>query len=184
MSDLVATPFVAKAAFAGMKDIGNGGGVHVALRNHLVVAVLARKGQTEALIAKTGIADAARGSGANGVAALGIGPGRWLFLGQNLEELAPLSGLASLSDHSDGYAVFELWGPEVRQALAKGVPVDLHPAIFTDDVAMTVIAHIGAIVWQSAPDHFSIAVFRSYAGSFWHWLAASAGEFGLVVEAA
>jgi sarcosine oxidase gamma subunit len=25
-------------------------------------------------------------------------------------------------------------------------------------------------------------VFRSYAASFWHWLEASAGEFGLAVE--
>jgi len=131
---------------------------------------------------KTGGADAARQSGANGVTALGIGPGRWLFLGSTPEQLAPLSGLASLSDHSDGYAVFELWGPKIRETLAKGVPVDLHPTVFTDDVAVTVIAHIGAIVWQSAPDRFSIAIFRSYAGSFWHWLAASAAEFGLTVE--
>jgi sarcosine oxidase subunit gamma len=70
----------------------------------------------------------------------------------------------------------------VRDALAKGVPVDLHPTVFTDDVAVTIISHIGAIVWQSAPDRFSIAIFRSYAQSFWHWLAASAAEFGLVME--
>jgi heterotetrameric sarcosine oxidase gamma subunit len=66
----------------------------------------------------------------------------------------------------------------------KGVPIDLHPAAFADDVAVTVIAHIGAIVWQSAPDHFSIAIFRSYAGSFWHWRAASAAEFALIVASA
>jgi sarcosine oxidase gamma subunit len=27
-------------------------------------------------------------------------------------------------------------------------------------------------------------VFRSYAGSFWHWLSASAAEFGLIVDSA
>ena len=169
-------------AFAGMKNIGSGEGVYAALRPYNIVSVLARKDQTQAVVDKTGVADAARQSGADGVTALGIGPGRWLFLGVTPEQLAPLSGLASLSDHSDGYAVFELWGPKVRETLAKGVPVDLHPTVFTDDVAVTVIAHIGAIVWQSAPDHFSIAIFRSYAGSFWHWLAASAAEFGLTVE--
>jgi sarcosine oxidase subunit gamma len=47
---------------------------------------------------------------------------------------------------------------------------------------VTVIAHIGAIVWQGGENRFAIAVFRSYAGSFWHWLAASAAEFGLEVE--
>jgi methylglutamate dehydrogenase subunit D len=177
MSDLTAAP-----AFAGMKTIGSGGGVHVALRQYSIVSVLARKGHAEALMERGGIVDAARRSGANGVTALGIGPGRWLFLHQRLDELTPLSGLASVSDHSDGYAVFELWGSEVRKTLAKGVPIDLHPTVFTDDVAVTIIAHIGAIVWQSAPDRFSIAIFRSYAGSFWHWLSASAAEFGLVVE--
>jgi methylglutamate dehydrogenase subunit D len=169
-------------AFAGMKNIGSGEGVHAALRQHNIVSVLARKDQTQAVMDKTGVMDAARQSGTDGITALGIGPGRWLFLGSTPEQQASLSGLASLSDHSDGYAVFELWGPKVRETLAKGVPVDLHPTVFTDDVAVTVIAHIGAIVWQSAPDHFSIAIFRSYAGSFWHWLAASAAEFGLTVE--
>jgi heterotetrameric sarcosine oxidase gamma subunit len=169
-------------ALAGMKNIGSGGGVHAALRQYNVVSVLARKDQAQAVMDKTGVTDTARQSGTNGVTALGIGPGRWLFLGATPEQLAPLSGLASLSDHSDGYAVFELWGPKVRETLAKGVPVDLHPTAFTDDVAVTVIAHIGAIVWQSAPDRFSIAIFRSYAGSFWPWLSTSAAEFGLTVE--
>jgi heterotetrameric sarcosine oxidase gamma subunit len=177
MSDLVAAP-----AFAGMKDVGSGGGVHVALRKYPIVSVLARKGQIPTLTGKTGIADVARRSDTDGITALGIGPGRWLFLNLGIRQLAHLSELASLSDHSDGYAVFEVWGPRVRETLAKGVPIDLHPAAFTEDVAVTVIAHIGAIVWQNAPDRFSIAIFRSYAGSFWHWLAASAAEFGLVVE--
>jgi sarcosine oxidase subunit gamma len=96
-----------------------------------------------------------------------------------MEELASLRDMASLSDHSDGYAVFEIWGPAARAALAKGVPVDLHPESFTDDVAVTVIAHIDAIVWRASQDQFAIAVFRSYAESFWYWLTASAAEFGL-----
>jgi sarcosine oxidase subunit gamma len=156
--------------------------VHVALRQYPIVSALARKGQAQGLMDAAGVSDAPRRSGARGVTALGIGPGRWLFLHQSMDQLAPFSAMASLSDHSDGYAVFELWGSKVRDALAKGVPVDLHPTVFTDDVAVTIISHIGAIVWQSAPDRFSIAIFRSYAQSFWHWLAASAAEFGLVME--
>jgi sarcosine oxidase subunit gamma len=177
MSELTAA-----AAFSGMENIGNGGGVYAALREYAVVSVLARKGHAQALMEKTGALDAPRQSRVNGVTALGIGPGRWLFLGASLDQLAALSDLASLADHSDGYAVFEVWGPKVRETLVKGVPVDLHPAVFTDTVAVTVIAHIGSIVWQTAPDRFSIAVFRSYAGSFWHWLAASAAEYGLTVK--
>ena len=163
-----------------MKSIGRGGGVSVQLRDDLtIVSVLARKDQGQALVARCGLEDAPKTSGTGGVTALGVGPARWLFLGQSMEELASLRDTASLSDHSDGYAVFEIWGPAARAALAKGVPVDLHPDSFTDDVAVTVIGHIDAIVWRTSQDRFAIAVFRSYAGSFWHWLSASAAEFGL-----
>jgi sarcosine oxidase subunit gamma len=163
-----------------MKSIGGGGGVSVRLRDDLIiVSVLARKDQGQALAARCGLRDAPKISVTGGVTALGVGPARWLFLGQSMEELASLRDMASLSEHSDGYAVFEIWGPAARAALAKGVPVDLHPDSFTDDVAVTVIAHIDAIVWRPSQDRFAIAVFRSYAGSFWHWLSASAAEFGL-----
>jgi sarcosine oxidase subunit gamma len=163
-----------------MKSTGGGGGVSVRLRDDLtIVSVSARKDQGRALAAHCGLRDAPKTSGTGDVRALGVGPARWLFLGQSMEELASLRDMASLSDHSDGYAVFEIWGPAARAALAKGVPVDLHPESFTDDVAVTVIAHIDAIVWRASQDQFAIAVFRSYAESFWYWLTASAAEFGL-----
>jgi sarcosine oxidase subunit gamma len=176
MSELAVAP-----ALRGMASIGNGVGVQARLWPPIpIVSVLACKGQN--LAAELGITDGPRQSAHEGATALGIGPGRWLFLGREMDQLRQLAGRASLADHSDGYAVFEISGPKARDALAKGVPLDLDPAVFKDDVAVTVIAHIGAIVWQSAPDRFAVAVFRSYAGSFWHWLAASAAEFGLVVE--
>lgn len=160
--------------------MGTGAGVHVRLIQPRLTAVLARKGGDVA--SRLGITDGPRQSQVGDAVALGIGPGRWLVAGE-APALAGLDGATSLSDHSDGYAVFEVWGPKVRAALAKGVPVDLHPDSFTDQVAVTVIAHIGAIVWRCAPDRFAVAVFRSYAGSFWHWLSASAAEYGLVPEA-
>lgn len=117
---------------------------------------------------------------------LGTGPGRWLFLRQGsvglADELAgALTGLASVCDQSDGYVIFEVGGPRARRALAKGVPVDLHPDAFgPGDCAVTSIAHIGAILWQSDPaPRYEIAVFRSMADAFWHWLQISAAEFGL-----
>ena len=77
--------------------------------------------------------------------------------------------------------MFEISGPEARRALAKGVPLDLE-MFGENDAAVTAIAHIGAIIWKSGPERFVIAVFRSFAASFWHWLHASAAEFGLEVE--
>lgn len=184
MSDLRPQP-----AFAGMTPIAAARpGVHVRLIAPNMVSVLARKDKTAELIAKAktdfgfDLSDAPVHARAGAVAALGLGPGRWLFLDACPERLAlSFSGLASLSDHSDGYAVFEISGPEARRALAKGVPLDLE--MFQDgDAAVTAIAHIGAILWKSGPERFALAVFRSYAASFWHWLQASAAEFGVDVE--
>jgi sarcosine oxidase subunit gamma len=69
----------------------------------------------------------------------------------------------------------------VRDALAKGFPIDLHPRAFrTGFTAVTSAAHIGAQLWQidDAPT-YEIAVARGFALSFWHWLEASAAEYGI-----
>ena len=118
---------------------------------------------------------------------LGIGPGRWMFMQEGgapefaAELQRDLAGIASVSDHSDGYAVFEVSGACARRALAKGVAIDIHPNSFgTGDVAVTAVAHIGTILWQTNNlPCYGMAVFRSYAGSFWHWLRDSAMEFGI-----
>src|SRR3982074_3136319 len=81
MSELTAAP-----AFSGMENIGSGSGVHAALREYAIVSVLARKGHALALMEKSGALDAPRQSGANAVTALGIGTGRWLFLGAPLDQ--------------------------------------------------------------------------------------------------
>jgi sarcosine oxidase subunit gamma len=125
--------------------------------------------------------DGPRKTETDGMALLGVGPGRWLAISEAGAPLyerlaAPLAGLASLCEQGDGYAVFAIGGPASRRVLAKGVPVDLHPAVFAPDaVAVTLIAHMGAIVWR-ADEAFRIAVFRSYARSFWHWLTEAAAE--------
>jgi len=118
---------------------------------------------------------------------LGIGPGRWMFVQEGgapefaAELERDLAGVASVSNHSDGYAVFEVSGSCARKALAKGVAIDIHANSFgTGDAAVTAVAHIGAILWQTNNlPCYGIAVFRSYAGSFWHWLSDSAMEFGI-----
>ncbi|HEX3484134.1 MAG TPA: sarcosine oxidase subunit gamma family protein [Micropepsaceae bacterium] len=169
-------------------------GVTVTLRNDLAIAsIIARRGMIPALGERV---EAMFGmmlpSGPHGVrqenlSILGTGPGRWMFVQDGgtpsfAEALArDLAEFASVSDHSDGYAVFEVSGPFVRQVLAKGVAIDLHHNAFgAGNAAVTAIAHIGAILWQTddAP-HYRIAVFRSSAQSFWHWLSDSARAFGL-----
>ena len=72
-------------------------------------------------------------------------------------------------------------GPHVRDALAKGVAVDLHPGAFkTDDAAVTLVSHIAVQLWQiDDRPTYEFAVARSLAQSFWHWLEASAAQYGL-----
>ena len=65
------------------------------------------------------------------------GPDQWLACthpapSQGMEALlaTPFAGLASIVDQSHGRTLLRLTGPRIRDALAKGVPIDLHPRAF------------------------------------------------------
>jgi methylglutamate dehydrogenase subunit D len=121
---------------------------------------------------------------------ISAGPGRWLAAAPNQSPVTfesdlreALSGLASVASQSDGRSIVRVSGPKARDALAKGVPLDLDPAVFgPGDTAMTVVAHINVHLWQidTAPT-YDFAVFRSFAGSFCEWLLDAAAEFGVLV---
>jgi sarcosine oxidase subunit gamma len=175
-------------------------GVTIAERVNVGLAtVMARKGQMAALrdAVRTAygmtLPDASRHDAGTSAGFIGTGPGQWLAVSEQLRngELAAdlsrrLAGLASISDQSDGRAILRLGGPRARDVLAKGLPIDVHPSVFTlGSTATSVISLMGVTLWQvdDAPT-YDIAVFRSLAGSFWKWLADSAAEFGYTVEAA
>jgi sarcosine oxidase subunit gamma len=119
------------------------------------------------------------------------GPGQWLAETDDRHAdvegffSAAFAGLAAICDQSDSRVVLEVTGPRVREVLAKGVPIDLDPARFgLGDVALTVVAHVGLHVRQiSDAPAYRLGVARSYALSLWHWLSASAAEFGCEVVA-
>lgn len=123
--------------------------------------------------------------------AIWSGPDQWLLRTGTRDRfgdlLEALSAQAAVSDQSDARAAMRLSGPHVRDVLAKGVMLDLHPAAFAvGDTALTSIAYIGVHLWRLAdePDGsvFEIMVARSMVGSFWSWFAASAAEFGCRVS--
>jgi sarcosine oxidase subunit gamma len=122
----------------------------------------------------------------NDIAFVWAGPGQWLAIaergaGRDLEvELkGKLAGIASVVDQSDGRVVVRLSGPLARNVLAKGVPIDLHPRAFKPgSVAITHASHIGVILWQlDETPTYEVAMFRSYADSFAHWLFESVAEY-------
>ena len=120
------------------------------------------------------------------IAFIWAGPDQWIAIaerGQNCDievELKPLlDGLSSVVDQSDARAVVRISGPRARDVLAKGVPIDLHPRAFeANNVAITHASHIGIIFWQiDDVPAYDIAMFRSFADSFAHWLLESSAEF-------
>jgi heterotetrameric sarcosine oxidase gamma subunit len=194
------------SALAGILAAGRHGrpdgppGLTICERAHVsLVSVLARKGQAAPLAALVksayGIAlpsspRLAEGPMPDGrsLSFIWSGPDQWLAYAEGapaLEgELAMALGRrAMVADQSDGRCVLRLSGPKTRQVLAKGISLDLDPRIFKPgDVALTMAAHIAVQIWQiDTRPSFEIAMFRSLAGSFWHWLSASAAEFGYEV---
>ena len=151
-------------------------------RNGVAIAtVMARKGVDAAAIGEAVGLVPPSGPGCVGDAKLAwiaTGPGVWLAVTEApAEDWADalerqLAGLCAVSDQSGSYVVLRFSGPQARDLLQRGAAIDLHSAVFGPGTsATTSIAHIGAILWR--PDQsetFEVAVFRSFAGSFRHWL--------------
>lgn len=170
-------------------------GVTVTAREGLAIAaVAARRGGEAALAAlietRYSLALPATPRAVRGAAHAFVwaGPGQWLWIADERQDLAELSALAAVSDQSDAQAALRLSGANVRDMLAKGCMIDLHPTAFPPGAAaMTSIAHIGVHLWRvdEQPDArnaaFDLLVARSMAGSFWSWAKASAAEFGCSV---
>jgi methylglutamate dehydrogenase subunit D len=120
------------------------------------------------------------------VAFVWAGLGQWIAMAEREQGVAferrlreNLGEFAAISDQSDARIQIHVSGINARAVLAKGVPIDLHPRTFrTGDVAITTVAHIGALFWQvdDAPT-YAFLVPRSFAESFRHWLIDSAAEF-------
>jgi methylglutamate dehydrogenase subunit D len=157
--------------------------------------VTARSGRSADLIATAeatfGIAPPTtpRRVEAGGLAFVWSGPDRWLA--QRAKEppagmealLAPLATHAAIVDESHARMLLRVSGPRVRDALAKGVALDLDPHAFRPgDTAMTAVAHIAVQLWQTdETPTYVISIAPSLAGSFWDWLEASAAEYGLAL---
>lgn len=191
----------ARSAFHGLLHPGRHGhpagpaGLVVRERIGLaLVTVIARNGKGDALAAAVrdafGLAlpPANRRAEAGPYAALWGGPGQWMLTADPhaadgfAARVASLSrGLALSADQSDGRGVLELSGPRVRDVLARGIAVDLHPRAFgPGSVALTMASHVDVALWQldEAPT-YGLAVARGFAGSLWEWLDETALQFGI-----
>jgi methylglutamate dehydrogenase subunit D len=129
-----------------------------------------------------------RYTGTAPVAFAWAGPSHWLALGEGtdgrafeLQLRSSLAGVASVIDQSDGRTIVRIGGPRARDALAKGVLIDLHPSAFRPgDAAVTAVAYVGVQFWQvDAAPTYEFVMFRSFAVAFWEWIVDVAAEFGI-----
>ncbi|MDP4032074.1 MAG: sarcosine oxidase subunit gamma family protein [Pseudorhodobacter sp.] len=107
------------------------------------------------------------------------GSARMVWTGRDqafLIGLAPdaLTGLAALTDQTDGWACLALEGAMAEAALMRLIGLDLRPAQFgPGSAARTALNHMQAVVMRTAAQRFEILVFRSMAQTAWHEIAAA-----------
>lgn len=156
---------------------------HADMRSGFGLAtIMARRGVDAARIgAALGVEAPDRPALVRGQADLGLigtGAGNWLAYADGVPALwaetlrERLSGLASVSDQSDGYTIMRLGGEGARTVLQRGAAIDFHPDAFSvGSAATTLIAHIGVLIWQlDDRPTYDVATFRSFSHSFRHWL--------------
>lgn len=81
---------------------------------------------------------------------------------------------------SDARAMFRLTGPNAREVLAKGAPVDLSPDAFKiGDLRRTHIGQVAAMFWMPEADVFDLVCFKSVAEHMNDWLEMAARDGGL-----
>ena len=129
--------------------------------------------------------------------ALWLAPAEWLIVtAAGAEDTLAGKLTAAVADHGgsvvdvgDARTVFVLRGPNARDVLMKGCPLDLHPDAFRPgDCAQSLLARADVILCRRKDEaggaSFEIHVARSFAAYLWAWLEDAAGEYGVqVIEA-
>jgi methylglutamate dehydrogenase subunit D len=185
-----------RAAFPAAMARHQANGIVVVERDGLGLATMqARKGRLDALRRRVrdefGLELPMRPQRASsgGVAFAAVAPMTWLASseGGGPAFAAHLAGLtadaAAVADQGDGFAVLRLSGRDVRELLARLVPIDVHERAFpVGSVASSVAGHVGVTLWRlddadGAPA-FELALYRSFAHGFARLLGAALGGLG------
>lgn len=126
-----------------------------------------------------------------GCSVLWLGPNEWLILVSGEHEAATarnlrqaLDGLfCAVTEVSGGQTIIALRGSKVRDLLAKGCSLDLHPRTFGPGrCAQSHLAKAPILLHQidDAPT-FELIARRSFADYLWLWLEDASAEYGLAV---
>ncbi len=127
----------------------------------------------------------------NGITMYWLGPDEWLIVTPDdrrepiLQQLRRVLAQkhAAITDVSGGQAALHLRGRHVRDVLAKGCPIDLHPRAFR--IGQCAQSHLGkalVLIGQiEEQPYFELIVRRSFADYLWTWLESAAEEYGFEV---
>ena len=121
------------------------------------------------------------------VTVLWLGPDRWLCLGGDCRsalEAALAGGFGAVTDVGQHWVGYELAGPAVRDVLAAGCRLDLHPSAVPVGFASTTLVGKAETILHRRADVAAAPVFwafvrRSFAPYLERWLAVTGREFGL-----
>ena len=125
---------------------------------------------------------ACRANSAGDRSALWLGPDECLFLAPegSAERVAAeieiaLSGVPhSLVNVSDRQVAIALTGPDARDILCQGCPLDLDPAEFTAGMCTrTVFAKAEVVLWRRSAEEYHLEVGRSFSGYVLGWMQES-----------
>jgi sarcosine oxidase subunit gamma len=127
-------------------------------------------------------------SGAAEGAILALAPGRLLVESRDprlavqlAEQIGP--DLGAVTDLGHARIAIRISGQKAAWVLAKGLALDLDPAVFPPlKVALSAIHEVGVVVRRLSADSFDLYVYRGFALSFWDWLTEAAAETGYRVE--
>jgi sarcosine oxidase subunit gamma len=117
------------------------------------------------------------------------GPDDWFVIGEPGAQEAIALALReaagarhhAVTDVSSGYAVLSLAGAPVRDVLAQGCPLDLHPRAFAvGSSAGTHYFKASVWLWRTPGDAFELLVRSSFAGYVERLLRASSLECGMM----
>jgi sarcosine oxidase subunit gamma len=115
----------------------------------------------------------------NGRTFFRTGPLAFWCVGPENDDLAQqLQSKAIVTPLSHSRTRISIEGSAARKVLAKGLPIDLHPGIFTPGTfKMTGLHHTPVLLHCVSEDRFELYAMRTFALDAWEWLEDAALEF-------
>ena len=117
--------------------------------------------------------------------AIWLGPQEWLVVGRSASPEADLHAAVGAHggaavDVSGQRTTVRLKGSRVRNVLAKGCSIDLHPRVFRAGAAVQTMLGLAAVILIALDDNgtdYRVLVRASFARYLGEWLLDAAGEF-------